>query len=429
MSNEPTVKRLLAQSPAAPADAANSDAGKMLAALGRMATALHGGPDAIERLRAELGGMADVVAQLRLAMDAELDCDLGALLRDLEARTGRLIELVTPPTEAPEAAPVPEPQARPDDEQAFLDAMAVDVVTAAHAEPDRVPTVSDVVSNLGRASDVEAGHATGQAAGGNEQTTTVAMLEAMVEKLASAMPAAPPQSEVERKPAETAAAPVMPDIELLNSFARMTAMPYLPPEVGTAVIFEAKAKPETTKPETTTPEATTVEAAPPDPPPTAAAEPQADHSVVGEPILVMPPLDAVEAETEPEPSLETSPPAETPPEAEAVPLETPPDAEPVPGDVDLDALLFEPPAEPEPDPAAFLLEPAPWPTHAAPAQTAEPSPEPEPEPEPPTSWAVELPSPASVAAAERPVFLAGTGQDPLAPLKAMSAEEKIALFE
>lgn len=410
MSNEPTVKRLLAQSPAAataPADAANSDAEKMLAAFDRMETAIRGGPDAIERMRADLGEMAKVIAQIRLAVDAELDCDLGALLRDLETRTERLMELVGPPPETVEATPVPAPQARPADEQALLDALGVNDEPG----PDRVPTVSGVVSQLGRAPDADAENAAeiGQAASGSGQTTTVAMLEAMVEELAASMPAAPPQSEAaETKPAEISASrdPTVPGVELLSSFARMTAMPFLPPEVGTAVIFEAKAKPEPT----------VAEAALPDPAPAAAAEPPA----YSEPILIMPPLDPTEHVTESEPTVETWQPIETPAQADAVP-----------GDVDLDALLFEPPAESEPDPAAFLLEPAPWPTHAPPAPTAEPASESEPEPttDAQTSWAVELPSPASVSAPERPVFFTGTAQDPLAPLKAMSDEEKIALFE
>ena len=409
MSNEPTVRRLLAQSPAAdttPADAANSDAEKKLAAFGRMQTALHGGPDAIERMRAELGEMAKVVAQIRLAVDAELDCDLGALLRDLETRTERLMEFVSPPPEAVEAVAASaavEPPARPFDEQAFLDALGVND----EPEPERVPTVSGVVSNLGRAPDVEAANATDQAAGGNQQTTTVAMLEAMVEELAAAMPAAPPRSEAaETKPAEASASrdPMGPDVDLLASLARMKAMPFLPPEVGTAVIFEAKAKPESK----------VAEATPPDPAPVAASEPPA----CSEPILIMLPLDPIETVTESEPTVETSQPLETPAQADAVP-----------GDVDLDALLFEPPAEPEPDPAAFLLEPAPWPTHAPPAQTAEPASESEPTTDPQDSWTLELPSPASISPPERPVFLTGTGHDPLAPLKAMSDEEKIALFE
>ncbi len=403
MSNEPTVKRLLAQSPAAPADAANSDAEKMLAAFDRMKAALHGGPDGIERLRAELGEMANVIAQIRLAVDAELDCDLGALLRDLETRTERLIELISPPPEAVEATPVPEPPARPFDEQAFLDALGVDD----EPDPDRVPTVSNVVSQLGRAPDAEAEKAADidQATSGSEQTTTVAMLKAMVEELAASMPATPPQPEAAETQPAASSDPTVPDVELLASLARMKAMPFLPPEVGTAVIFGAKAKPQLT----------VTEATAPDPAPAAAAEPPA----FSEPILIMPPLDPIEDDTESEPTLEASPPAETPPEAEAAPT-----------DVDLDALLFEPPPEPEPDPAAFLLEPAPWPTQAPPAQTAEPALESEPEPTTSqTSWAVELPSPASVAAPERPRLPTGAAPDPLAPLKAMSDEEKIALFE
>ena len=101
--------------------------------------------------------------------------------------------------------------------------------------------------------------------------------------------------------------------------------------------------------------------------------------------------------------------------------------------------LFEPPPEPqaesEADPAAFLLEPEPEP----PPQVLEPPP-PEPAAESVSSVAPEPVSEAPDAATwdVEPAVLAGAPppgtqpdgpQDPLAPLMAMSDEEKIALFE
>jgi hypothetical protein len=245
------------------------------------------------------------------------------------------------------------------------------------------------------------------------------MLEAMVEELAASMPAAPPPETAapdarppapEPTPATDAAAaddPVMPEVDLLSNFARVAETPYLPAEVGTAVIFEPRARPEAVAP--------------------------------GEP------------------------PAETGAEAD---------------DSELDALLFEPLPEAEADPAAFLLEPSPSPAQVPPAPSPEPmrvaseiwaaqAPEPsvaeppppvaEPPAEPQTAWSIDLPPlavtrqadepqspwrdeppspanvdlspPAAAAAQARTALPAGAAPDPFAPLKSMSDEEKIALFE
>ena len=102
MSNEPMLKRLTAQSPAAEA---RSDAEKMQAALQRMKAATRQ-PEAIERLRAELDEMREVIANVRTALLT--DSDPSALLDDLENRTERLMAAViggaaTLPAEPPAA--------------------------------------------------------------------------------------------------------------------------------------------------------------------------------------------------------------------------------------------------------------------------------------------------------------------------------------
>jgi nicotinate-nucleotide--dimethylbenzimidazole phosphoribosyltransferase len=454
--------------------------------------------------------MSEIVAAVRAALLA--DSDPGALLDELERRIEAAAAVLDPASAAASAAlpaSVPQPAAEPapavaetspaatprDDEQALLEALGAEPVTG-QAEADHVPTVSEVIFQLGRADP-----ATEAAAPAGDGGTAVKALEAMVEELAASMPAQPPEpavAEVSGGPAvaepeptadvteemqtarievetqapesaaaamdaappepvapETAAAPddaivpesemahvetaqaepapemeaaqpvvaaedaapaeaeasgmdvvavetdvvatetdvtaiesappapeevapapdapasppetqsqgtaaigvaavssaVMPEVELLSNFARMETMPFLPPELGTAVIFEPKVP------------APAAEAAPP------------QAAALGEAELIMPP---------PEPD------AAGPEKAAVQP----------PAEVDLDALLFGPEPEPDPDPAASLLEPLP--PENAPAK----------------------PMPAPEAAEPQ-----ATASDPLAPLKAMSEEEKIALFE
>jgi len=102
------------------------------------------------------------------------------------------------------------------------------------------------------------------------------------------------------------------------------------------------------------------------------------------------------------------PPEDDPPE--------PPPPEPTTGDAetDLDAMLFEKDPQGDPDPAALLL--------------GDPEPEPEPDSDPAASLLEPMALPGEPA--RRPQRLERpTGPDPLAPLKAMSDAERIALFE
>ena len=455
MSNEPMLQRVTAQSPAAEP---RSDAEKMQAALLRMKAAARQ-PEAIERLRAELDEMREVIANVRAALLS--DSDPSALLDDLDARTERAMAAViggtlpaarpaaARPVEEPAAAtpaeessraeelspaqnfspaeafsPGDEPPALPLDEQALLDALRDDPAaetaqappqaeTAPQAESDRVPTVSEVFSQLGLPhADGPGAQSDSTSAGG---TTTVAMLELMVEELTAAMPARPapeeiaettslpepepvpetiaftpdepitmtevsaspepvavteasapqePTSTAEQEPVSTAetAAPFeskMPEVELLSSFARMETMPFLPPEVGTAVIFESRVKSDTT--------AEGLSAQHDDPPAATSVEPQ--PAALPEPKVIMPPVDLFEP-SEPE----TSPQPDTPPEqtlqASAAPPAPEPSAGPPPpepvAELDLHVLLFETQFEAD-DPAATLLEPA-WPAQDWPAQ-------------------------------------------------------------
>ena len=525
MSNEPMLKRVTAQSPAAEA---RSDAERMQAALQRMKAAMRQ-PEAIERLRGELDEMKEVIANVRIALLT--DSDPSALLDDLENRTERMMAAVIGgnaalPAEPPAAVVAGEPAATvpakqpaaalpaeeppPFDEQAFLDAMRYDPATevatapqgdtAPQAEPDRVPTVSSVFSQLGLAHDTGVEAKAGQA-------TTVAMLESMVVELAASMPerptpeadtperfvettswpelaetvslpepgsaetaaepdavlsepepaaaaeaSSPPEPSLEteafapdepvavtetltspdsiaaaqppasQEPVSTAehsipeqtpvspaeAAPLearMPEVELLSSFARMETMPFLPPEVGTAVIFESRVKSDTTV------EALAAEASPADQPDTF-EEPAAAEPLLAQAVLVMPTVDLIEPS---EPAVDQPQVAEPPAwEAAAEPPASEAPAEPQPGDSDLDALLFESQFEGD-DPAASLLEPARWPAYLPPkvARVNEPA-------APPQQMPAGRPQDRTTVPAVA---------DPLAPLKAMSDEERIALFE
>ena len=431
MSNEPVRKRKVAE----PA----SELETVQAALQRIESAVS---DAAGRLRAELAEMIEVIGHVRQAVLT--DSDPGALLNDLETRTARLLADL-------EGRAVGEPSrvgSRPADEQAFLDAMA-----DARAPVD-VPTVSAVVSRLGRGEEPSLEEP-------SERPNAVAKLEAMVEQLAATMRAAPATVEAatQATPGETAPAawiesasapeeppadephepigftemapevlefilqartadwpeavapeaalepqappePVatvapelpspsaparpspMPDIELLDNFVR-TTRPFIPPELGKAVIFE----PRTEAPADIRP----AQAAVP-PPPQPEAAPSARLPLaewpgppLAEAVLVMP-------------AAEPQPPSEPP-------------AEPKTGETDLDAMLFEKEPEGDPDPAAMLLDDAP-----------------EAEPDPAASLFEPEPlQPAPLP--QRPLRERPTVADPLAPLKAMSDEERIALFE
>src|SRR5207253_1487977 len=113
---------------------------KMLAAIARMEDALRSDGGALERVRADLAEMATALAQAKGALGANNPAaadQLGSLLRTLEGRLNSIVGVV--------GAPVPAASAG-------TDAAAEQPATMpAETESDQVPTVSNVVSRLGRA--------------------------------------------------------------------------------------------------------------------------------------------------------------------------------------------------------------------------------------------------------------------------------------
>ena len=258
--------------------------------------------------------------------------------------------------------------------------------TSQAPESDRVPTVSGVVSRLGRSHDALAPdidvaddlHATGAQ---DDDVPTVSMLGAMVEALsASAPPEAPealavpplpapepqaadvapqaeepaaevmttPEASVPAEPEASVSAPevsIMQEIDLLTRFAQMEHFPMLPPEVGMAVIFtradgsasvpvdttESAAMPESDA-AAPQPESEPASSAPQPPEPPRATEPSSELPAVE--LLATPPdLEQAAAPQQPElddiahQRIEPAVAAELPPEAMPAvePQETPPD--------------------------------------------------------------------------------------------------------
>jgi hypothetical protein len=223
--------------------------------------------------------------------------------------------------------------------------------------------------------------------------------------------------------------PVVSDVHesaLLASLEQMGSRPFPPPDVGTAVIFTPKPeidflspgpKPAVVAPRATEPAAIEQTA----PAQTFADEPKRPEPTMAEILADLnnarPPAPAqptaveiAAANVQPTAPLEPAPaePAAVAPPAEAMAV-----AETADSDFD-PAELFEP--EPEPDPAPSLLEPAPHAKTAAQPQPAEPAAK-----EPEAAQPVEPVQPAQAAPGPAP-------HDPLRALKAMSENEKIALF-
>jgi hypothetical protein len=432
MSNEPGSKRLMAQPAPENRDPAETS------------------PATLDALRAEFTALLDHVAQLRAAVSAasERQRDIEALMLAFDERSERFAARLAaqppaPETGLPAAAAPPEeaaflealgPEAAEPDPPAWLLDAEPEAVTP--DEPDRVPTVSGVVSRLGRAGEPDA--ETDAPGAGPEGLSAVALLGAMVEQLAAAMPPPastlaatgrpadmdvvwvdpnpaddrdfdpPADSDADDAPAagepsgaspdarpEPAAAPpqatvrpIMPELDLLTNFERMETVPYLPPDIGTAVIFGARPRAGA---------------------PAGLAETRFELPALPAAELAMPPADPADTEAAPGPATATT--------AQA--------GRPAPG-AELDDLLFERTADADPDPASALLGP-PWP---------EPAPQP-PKPAAGDGPAADIPADATRERASgpqpRPAATAQPAapprQDPLAPLLAMSEAERIALFE
>ena len=363
-----------------PADV-GANAALILAALGRIEAVVRDERAAMASLRTSLGEMALAIARAKAVADSE---NAAAMLDEFEHRVDAMIEIAG---------------GAPTSQQA--------------AEPDQVPTVSDVVLRLGPADtapEPAVADAAPSADTGGDKGPTVAMLTAMVQALSASIqtpepkaevaPPAPPAAEFTPWPVEAEATAITePESEpepvaeatpaslpgetlaqestLLASFEQMEIRPFPPPEEGTAVIFTSPA-------------------------PAAPAEAAAPEVVAVEP------------------------------EAAAPPSEVPVEAKSVEAYFDPTDFLFGP--EPEPDPAAFLLDPAP-PQRTQKAvlpqaefvsvSTSTEPPKAEPlEPAPPKAEAPQ----AETAEAEQPDEPAPEPHDPLHALKAMSPNEKLAIF-
>jgi len=176
---------------------------------------------------------------------------------------------------------------------------------------------------------------------------------------------------------------------LLASLQQMRARPFPPPDEGTAVIFAPK------------PEFQFL--------PEFGREPAASTEPPSEPEQAITPQPATAAAETPSAAVAPDVTQEAPSEAAAA-------SETAESDFDPADFLFGP--EPEPDPAAFLLDPAPPQPPASPAKPSVVAPPAEPAAEnSDTSQSAEPDSPAQNAP-----------HDPLRALKALSENEKLALF-
>ena len=176
MSSEPIASGAASSEVRADATAQaefDADVEQVLIALGRLDATIRGERGTLGRLRGALRDMAGLLGQAKQSMqpDAKRPLDIGMLLDELEHRLDTMIGLA-------EAAPT-------------------------RAQP-RVPTVSGVVSRLGRVDDRAAD--TGQ-----RQGPTVSELAAMVQALSASVPAAPETAAPEPSVAQPAVAePIEP---------------------------------------------------------------------------------------------------------------------------------------------------------------------------------------------------------------------------
>jgi len=405
-----------------------ADAELVLTALSRMVAAIRGERATLDRLLDALGEMAGAIAQAKTAMQpraagpAGADIDVAALLDELEHRVDGMLDIVNGGAPAADRDAGEPPQAG--------DASAPGV---GPGEDDRVPTVSGVVSRLGRGQDAPAADGdTDAAPNGTEDADvpSVSMLEAMVEALNASVPAtapdtgsapqaaeaAPPAGEAPAEALEASLAmaaplsflgdPIVPESELLAGFAALAAMPIPPPEVGAVVIFTSPAAPAAAAETAEPPELEQMQQTP-------QPAPAAERLRQPLPMLDLP-------EMVPARFLAAAPADEPEPEPAAASMEPPPQSA-------LPALESpQPPATAAGfDWATGLTQEVAEPPAPAPPLVEEPAPEPAPtvtQPLAMQSPAVEPGEPAQPPAAKP------NASDPLAPLKAMSPAEKIALF-
>jgi len=334
MSNEPALKAIPDDAPAA------------------------GPPDAQARLRAEIAEILGTITQAKTALDdARQRHDAAeALLREAQARAQLMLELIVPAAETEPAVAEPEAVApfdaahlRSIEEQAFLDALGlydpVDVAPRAFQEPEvqateaeapkaqeRVPTVSGVVSQLGRGDPEVVTQEAGEA-------NAVRMLEAMVEELAAAMPVEP---RIEAEPQEPETLPAAEAVsETVSAVVADHRSEPEPEAVGTAAPVAVDERSEQ-PPEDIAASEFSVEPLP------EATEPEVQPEPALELLTELEP----EPEPEPEPEIEARSAPEPEPEPQALsPEQSAPDVatETSEPDAQRDEAVLEPPvAEPEP---------------------------------------------------------------------------------
>jgi hypothetical protein len=315
MSNEPVLKAIPDDAPAA--DAQSGDA----------------------RLRSEIAEVLATIAQAKAALDdaRRRHDEADSLLRDAESRAQLMLGLIAsaadaepPVADAEPPAPVDEAHLRSVEEQAFLDALglydAVEVAPDARQfsqEPERVPTVSDVVSQLGRGG-------TEPAALQADETNAVRMLEAMVEELAAAMPIEPRAERSEPAPLPAAEVESVTEPALTASVQESGQQPPEP-------IAEQQAadEPELENPEQEPQAIVAEEIAPPDEAPPEAAALPAEAMVEAE--LAEPEREAAEQEAiqerpeeQLEPPIEATVPAFEQPSDETAAISAPDESQPAP---------------------------------------------------------------------------------------------------
>jgi hypothetical protein len=454
-----SIKDPLAAEPPARADISD-DTALVLAAVIRMEAALRDERATLGRMRTALGEMAHAIARTKARAANAEPPDTGALLDEFEHLVDAMIEIAggtpvtaaAPPPSAPpseqEWAAAEEPNApeldsaeagwpEPDmDSSLEPETIAVIPAAAAPAGPpetiaehDRVPTVSGVVLGLDPACDAPF-DASQPADAANDGAPTVAMLKALVEALNASVPEStlePEATEVAYASTETGSEPkatVTPGPESIETSEPDTTVSDQAALLGPASRYREIIATPHTDPAQEVAAAVFVEAANPENPeiePFHGFEALQDMpaALPGDVVLhetdllasfeliearPLPPLDigtAVIFPPRPEPATVTA--AAPEPVAPPAPHPTPVAAPAPPAAVE--DFLFGP--EPEPDPAAFLLDPTPRPAVPEPTAAPEASVEPASAPPPPAE---------------------NVPYDPLAPLKAMSEAEKIALF-
>jgi hypothetical protein len=190
----------LAEPDRAAADAAPAqvdvaaDMAIVLAALGRLETAVRDGREVLARLRVCLDEMAKAIVRAKAIADSPSAL---SLLNAFEHRIEAMIQIASGGEERPPAA------ASPPAIEAAAVAEPGEAIAETAEEPTEVPTVSGVVSRLG-AGDEAASSAADTPDNGLVDVSNVAKLTAMVQALRDSMP--PEESQPTTPSGDTAAA-------------------------------------------------------------------------------------------------------------------------------------------------------------------------------------------------------------------------------